>query len=218
MSANASHRSEKISVYMYWMQGKPPDDVHTIIKSWEALPQLDVQLFDDDTAKNFIQDQFGGRYVKAYQRCKIPAMRADFFRLCILEARGGVYTDVDCEVTDFDALYAYAEGDGLLILRRAKREHGWNVRNDFIVALRPHTPILQYALEIALTNIEQRLDDSVWLVSGPGILTFYHYEDPSRFKNWRLLPESLGDKYIRVHAPMYKKTDLHWLGRKDLYY
>ena len=202
---------------MYWMQGEPPEHIQKIIDSWRALPNVDIRLFDDQSAQHFIQSHLGQRYVDAYLRCNIPAMRSDYFRWCLLVKRTGIYADTDLEIMDFEALYSHAKKDGLMILRKAKREHGWNVRNDLIIVHKRNTPIIKYALKTATENIEARRHEKVWLATGPAILTFYRFKDPTRFERWTLLPQHLGDKYVKVHNPPYKKTSIHWFGRTDLY-
>jgi hypothetical protein len=74
-----------------------PDDVQECLKSWAPLEAAGFErtLFDDTSARQFIEDHFGARNVRAFDRCNHPAMRADYFRLCFMLRIGGLYVDAD---------------------------------------------------------------------------------------------------------------------------
>jgi mannosyltransferase OCH1-like enzyme len=46
-------------------------------------------------AIDFISQHYGQREVAAFQACAVPAMRADYIRLCMIDVFGGVYVDAD---------------------------------------------------------------------------------------------------------------------------
>src|SRR5690606_5690340 len=52
-------------------------------------------LFNDTSARTFIRGALGISYATAYERCRHPAMRCDYFRLCYIWRRGGFYVDAD---------------------------------------------------------------------------------------------------------------------------
>ena len=71
----------------FWDDAKAiPTDVQKCIDSWQPFDEygFDRLLFDDDSAKNFIMNNFNRRYLDAFERCKHPAMRSDYFRLCYI--------------------------------------------------------------------------------------------------------------------------------------
>jgi len=74
-----------------------PKDVHDCIESWKLLKEkgFSFLLFDDLQAKNFIENNFERKYLDAYLKCHHPAMRCDYFRLCYLYIKGGLYIDCD---------------------------------------------------------------------------------------------------------------------------
>jgi hypothetical protein len=67
------------------------------MNSWQPLDEMGFErlLFDDDSAKQFISDYFDRRHVVAFELCKHPAMRSDYFRLCFISKNGGFYVDAD---------------------------------------------------------------------------------------------------------------------------
>jgi mannosyltransferase OCH1-like enzyme len=74
-----------------------PNDVNKCLESWSTLESHGFKryLFNDISAKNFIVNNYSHRHVEAFKKCRHPAMRADYFRLCFLLKNGGFYVDAD---------------------------------------------------------------------------------------------------------------------------
>lgn len=82
----------------YWHDPSDlPDDVRECLASWDGLADEGFQFFmhDDFTAANYIARVYGEREKRAFTRCKHPAMRSDYLRLCFMHAEGGLYVDAD---------------------------------------------------------------------------------------------------------------------------
>ena len=82
----------------FWDNAKAiPADVRECIDSWQPLEEQGFTrlLFDDDTARDFIVDNFTVKHLEAFVQCRHPAMRADYFRLCFILKQGGFYVDAD---------------------------------------------------------------------------------------------------------------------------
>jgi mannosyltransferase OCH1-like enzyme len=52
-------------------------------------------MFDDASAAAYIAERYGPREVAAFARCRHPAMRSDYLRMCFVLAEGGLYVDAD---------------------------------------------------------------------------------------------------------------------------
>lgn len=74
-----------------------PADVQHCLDSWDALLDagLTFRMFGDASAASYIADRYGQREVAAFARCRHPAMRSDYLRLCCVLAEGGLYVDAD---------------------------------------------------------------------------------------------------------------------------
>lgn len=74
-----------------------PVDVRRCLDSWGALREEDVsmRMFDDASAHIYIAERYGRPEVAAFERCRHPAMRSDYLRMCFLLAEGGLYVDAD---------------------------------------------------------------------------------------------------------------------------
>lgn len=74
-----------------------PDDVLACLNSWNRLEDdgFELRLFDDVSAAVYIAERYGAREVEAFARCRHPAMRCDYLRMCFVLAEGGFYVDAD---------------------------------------------------------------------------------------------------------------------------
>jgi hypothetical protein len=84
----------------FWdTRAEVPRDVAECIASWDRLVDdvlgLWRVMFDDDTARQFIRDELTSGHAAAFDACRHPAMRCDYFRLCFLLQHGGLYVDAD---------------------------------------------------------------------------------------------------------------------------
>lgn len=169
-----------------------PEDVKACLESWEPLQDhgFEFRMFDDLSAADYIRDTFGRRELTAFSRCRHPAMRCDYLRLCFLVAEGGMYVDAD-DVLFGDGWPPLFDSNGLKLqpLCYDIHSHGmvpaseiWRpdlptanrifyVNNDPIAAPACH-PVLTYALSRAT---ERLLGDNphpeIQSTTGPGNLT-----------------------------------------------
>jgi mannosyltransferase OCH1-like enzyme len=74
-----------------------PPDVRKCLESWDGLRSegFAFQMFDDASAASYIAERFGLRERAAFARCRHPAMRSDYLRMCFVLAEGGLYVDAD---------------------------------------------------------------------------------------------------------------------------
>lgn len=82
----------------YWHDpNEIPEDVRECLKSWDrlALEGFKIRTFDDLSAKKYIAEKFSARETAAFARCRHPAMRSDYLRMCFVVAEGGMYVDAD---------------------------------------------------------------------------------------------------------------------------
>ena len=151
-------------IFQYWNTGSPPDEVAGWIDRFRTLnPDMEHRLYDDDSAAWFIGKQLGPRERRAFETCAAPAMRADYFRLCAILAKGGLYVDAD--------LQCLAPLKSLL--RRAPHAmmFMWNgaMTNSFMMFRRPGDPFVAACLKLVTENVEARRFDSPFIATGPAI-------------------------------------------------
>lgn len=74
-----------------------PEDVKACMESWRQLKQFgfEIEVFDEGSARAFIQSRLGDRFEKAFDRCYHPSMMSDYFRYSYVFVEGGFYVDAD---------------------------------------------------------------------------------------------------------------------------
>lgn len=82
----------------YWHDPSDiPEDVRICLDSWDRLSEegFEFRMFSDASAAAYIAERYGIRECEAFARCRHPAMRSDYLRLCFVLAEGGLYVDAD---------------------------------------------------------------------------------------------------------------------------
>ncbi len=152
-------------LFQYWDTGDPPDDVAACIDTFGAMnPQMRRRLFSRDEAAWFINKHLGPRELKAFEACAVPAMQADYLRLCALVAKGGVWADADWTCTGDLADMLQPIRNGLLLVERNR------VHSELIFAREAANGFFHAALFLATDNIEARRFDRVLWTAGPDVL------------------------------------------------
>ena len=98
--ANGDAHAQSIprTLVRYWHDPDGvPEDVRDCMRSWDRLRDegFVVRTFDDVSATEYIARRYARREVEAFRRCRHPAMRSDYLRMCFILADGGVYVDAD---------------------------------------------------------------------------------------------------------------------------
>lgn len=207
-----------INIFQFWDQPEPPVEVKKIIRTWRQHDGFKLRLFDDIKAKEFILKNFDKRTYDAFCKCAIPAMKADFFRYCALYVKGGLYTDIDIAlkpkgITDLRDLIN-SVGAGFLMRRHRA------IANDFIFIRRAKHPLLEKVIEKAIYNIENETSNSVWHVTGPGIMTKFFRNTGSKerklINRFKLLSHQDIGKIVKFKWKLeYKEGATHWTKAQE---
>lgn len=141
------------------------------MQSWADDPNFEYHRFNVQSADTFIEEHFDARILAAYRKCGVPAMQSDFFRYCILYVYGGVYVDVATENGAALSPLLEKERRGILLQRVPKKI----LPNGFMYFRAKNDRLLSAVIDQAVLNIENRLSNNVWQVTGPGILSQMYF-------------------------------------------
>ena len=169
-----------------------PPDVRSCLDSWCSLRAegFSFRMFDDESAFAYIAERYGSRHLAAFGRCRHPAMRSDYFRLCFVLAEGGLYVDADDVLSSDGWKYIFRDRtlkvqalaydvsvDGMVPpseLRRIDlpmRDRIFYVNNNPIAAPAGH-PVLRRALDRATDRLlGGEPAPEIQSTTGPGNLT-----------------------------------------------
>lgn len=182
-------------IVQFWDDlGRLPQDVKECMESWRQLEQsgFEIEVFDENSARQFIRAHLGSRYEKAFDKCYHPSMKSDYFRYSYIFVEGGFYVDADdvYHGTNIEHLFA----DGRLKLqpfcydiataqmvapsvfgKAGANQLGWifYLNTTPLIAGRRH-PIVERALLNSTISLEEKSDSGlpeVQATTGPGNLT-----------------------------------------------
>lgn len=150
-------------ILQYWDSETVPRELLPVMATWrEQNLGWGYALYSDKAALEFIAKHYSDRELMAYRSCAIPAMKADFFRYLYIYKIGGYYADADavCNIP-----LEKLESPGVELLVGKVRNGNWG--NDFFGSMAGNQ-VLAEVIERVVNNIERRVSNNVWLVTGPG--------------------------------------------------
>ncbi|MBO0411246.1 hypothetical protein JZO81_09270 [Enterococcus hulanensis] len=177
-------------IIQYWDDKSIPEDVSSVMDTW-SKSGISKVIYNKFSAKIFINKYGDKTQALAFDMCTHPAMRADFFRLCYLYERGGIYIDADdrynnrelsCLFNDnrlkLHPLCYNNDSDSMVEIYdflndiEHKSNYIYYVNNDPIIAPPKH-PLIELALSRAKYNIIQKKENlkDIQSVAGPGNLS-----------------------------------------------
>jgi hypothetical protein len=149
-------------------QGKEiPIKMHQAIETIRKQnPEYTHVYYDDERARTFLLEEYGERYLKAYDDLVPGAYKADYFRYAFLCKRGGVYLDTGMvsvkplrDVIKPTDQFLAPEDDGC-----------GGIYNAFICSV-PNHPVIQKCLDTCLHNIESRyMGPDTLYITGPDMM------------------------------------------------
>lgn len=150
-------------IYQTWKTKNLPHSCLQIQDSIKSLnPDYEMKLFDDDDMQQFIQSNFDTYTYQCYLQLNVGAAKADFWRYCILYINGGVYLDMDSEITKpLDELIQ--ENEQCIITR----EGNAGIFNNWIMIFQKNHPILLETIQNCCYNITHRTYSDICYITGP---------------------------------------------------
>lgn len=153
------------SIVQFWDSDAPPDDVIELMDSWKNHNKTwQYRRFSTPTATSYILERADILLYRAWRAARSVAQRADLFRLVVLAREGGVYADADDRCVG--SIDAVTERPKLLLWH----EQFGSTGNNFM-AVSPRHPVVELALAKTVRAILRGDGESIWLSTGPGLLT-----------------------------------------------
>ena len=72
------------------------DKIKIYSENWKRLnPGYDIKLYDDELCKNFLLKEYSQLHLDIFNFIPDGPIKADFWRVCIINKYGGLYVDAD---------------------------------------------------------------------------------------------------------------------------
>jgi mannosyltransferase OCH1-like enzyme len=123
-------------------------------------------LYDDNEMAEFIRVHFPGRVYAAFSSLAIGAARADIWRYCVLYKYGGVYLDIDADITaPLDKLIRI--DDEAIITR----EQVSGLFNQWILIFSRGHPLLKAIIDECVENVISRASNNILHLTGSTVFS-----------------------------------------------
>ena len=127
-------------------------------------PTCAYRYHSDEACDRFVAETYPGPVAEAYGRLRIGAARADFWRILVLLKHGGLYLDIDSNLTRNPERFLGPQTEGVFIAMK-----NGEVTNYFLAAAPGH-PVLQAVCDQIVRNIAEGRHASVYDLTGPTVL------------------------------------------------
>lgn len=179
---------KKIPLCLFWYQNEIPDSVDECLQTWTVDHRFNTTVYNGETAAAFFENTGMNREKLAFDTCVPFAMAADYFRLFILQARGGIYIDANwAQISDILPLFESSsspEQNGVVISVTENANRWGDAFTDVLLAnnmdillngilhfASPDDIYVKIACEISTLNIESKATESIAFAAGSGVLT-----------------------------------------------
>jgi mannosyltransferase OCH1-like enzyme len=142
-------------IFLCYKTKKIPDYV---MSNWkEVYPDYKIFLYDDNDCIAFLKKNYGSKYVDIFNYIKDGAIKADFWRVCILYKYGGIYSDID--VKPIKSIETITEKETTFITSLSASNMTTNPH--FIVSI-PQHKLLKMCIDTYLSKYDSNKKYSYW--------------------------------------------------------
>ena len=199
------------SIFMYWDKD-PPSEISENIQYHRNISGFDVNIYDKNRGEAFLYQYYGNDVRRLFLRSKHPAEESDFLRYHLIYAYGGYYIDVDDQMICAQRIVDLSnDTEGIYILSETGP-----VENAMFGSI-ARSSIMEECIRILAYNCLMYPDLSVWLKTGPGVLTralvrnFYRAASSNSPKpNVTVLDPTFYAKLLRAIDVSYRNDLRDW--------
>jgi len=161
-----------LNIYLTWSTKQLPIKMLENVDRMRIVnPEFNVQLFDDNDCRKFIQNNFSEDILFAFDILKPGAYKADLWRLCILYINGGIYVDIKLNCINNFKFIALTEKEHYVIDTPGHWKEGeiglWNA----LMIVKTKNILLLRCINKISENVKNKnYDYNLLYPTGPGLL------------------------------------------------
>jgi len=161
----------------------------------ESNPEITFHLYDEDSCRQFIKDNFEEEVLKAYNSLIPCSYKSDLWRYCILYINGGIYMDIKYRCVNGFKFIALTEEEHFV------RDRPDNCVYTALIVTLPKNEIMQKCIYQIVENVKNKYYGVDWLYpTGPGLLGKYFTNEEidklGMFFNCSYIENKLNKYYI----------------------
>jgi len=155
------------NIFQTFYTKKIPTPIADIIqKLKDNNPGYNYYFYDDDEIIQFIENCYTKEILEAYNKLRIGAARADFWRYLVLYKFGGIYLDLDSKINISIDNIINKEDKALIT-----RERNPNSFVQWCLFFEQTHPILKLTIKQVIENINSKQYTELDLITGPPVLS-----------------------------------------------
>lgn len=194
------------TLIQFWDTPQLPEDIRPKVESWAEKSGLTQRVFCKETAADFIAETYGPDYIACFEKCALPAMKSDFFRILAVYHYGGWY--VDCSIECLQSPVSLLT-DPAHHMAYYRRWHG-GVNNGFFAAV-SQCAHLGKIIDSVVHNVTHEIGKTVWEVTGPKSWNAVFPKETSFPDVREIAHTEIAAKYVTFHHDLnHKKGGKHW--------
>lgn len=125
---------------------------------WKKInPNYKLKLYDNFLCRKFFEENYSKEYIQIFDYLKDGPIKADFWRICVLNTYGGVYADSDIE--PFIPIDDFLESNIDLVICSTYSDYSFNP--NFIISYK-NNPILQDCINWYLKKYNNKDKYDYW--------------------------------------------------------
>jgi len=168
-----------LNLFLTWSLKELPTKMQEHIDKLKSLnSEFNIQIFDCEERREFIQKHFSEDILKAYDTLVPGAYKADLWRLCILYILGGIYVDIKYKCLNNFKFIALTEKehfcldrDGFFVNGQPFWKEGQMGLYNAIIVSKPGNQILLNSINKISENVKNRdYSFNNLYPTGPGLL------------------------------------------------
>lgn len=169
-------------------------EIEKYSKNWEKLnPDWKIQLYDDKLCKKFLLENYSQLHVDIFDFIPDGPIKADFWRVCILNKYGGLYVDADIE--PIKKLDSYIDEDDHFVTCISALSPNHHMNPHFILSYKDN-PILEECINKYIKFYKDKKKYKYW-----------DWSVVTMFNNIKLFKENIkkkGAQVIEIDNKKYK--------------
>lgn len=161
-----------LNLFQYWHSTDIPPKMKIAIEKLKlASPEFNYKLFDENSALQFINENFTEDVLNSFKKLKPCAYKSDLFRYCYLYINGGIYVDVKLEPLDnFKLIELIHREHFVKDYTACNNNNAGNISQTIMICCKNSKLLLECIRRIVINIQNNFYGTSCLLITGPGLL------------------------------------------------
>lgn len=147
-----------------YMCHKTLENIKIYSKNWKILnPEYEIFLYDDNLCQKFLLENYSKLHLDIFNFIPDGPIKADFWRVCVINKFGGLYVDAD--IQPIKSIKEYIEEDDDFVTCISMNFHEYFRLNPHFILSNKNNIILQNCIDTYLKMYNDKVKYEYWIWS-----------------------------------------------------